>query len=151
MRPSHSAKAGLALAVISALTFATSGTFARSLLEAGWSAEAAVAARVGIAATVLAVPAALSLRGRWSLLRRNLGMIGMFWLLGVAAAQACFFNAVRYLPVGVALLLEYLGVILVVGWMWARHGQRPPSSRPRALRAEPRQRGVRRGIAARPA
>ena len=36
-----------------------------------------------------------------------------------------FFNAVRYLPVGVALLLEYLGIVLVVGWMWAVHRQRP--------------------------
>ena len=26
---------------------------------------------------------------------------------------------------GVALLLEYLGVVLVVGWLWLRHGQRP--------------------------
>jgi len=25
----------------------------------------------------------------------------------------------------VALLLEYLGVLLVVGWLWLRHGQRP--------------------------
>ena len=24
-----------------------------------------------------------------------------------------------------ALLLEYLGVILIVGWLWVRHGQRP--------------------------
>ena len=24
-----------------------------------------------------------------------------------------------------ALLLEYLGVMLVVGWLWLRHGQRP--------------------------
>ena len=29
------------------------------------------------------------------------------------------------MPVGVALLLEYLGVVLVVGWLWLRHGQRP--------------------------
>src|SRR2546423_2841356 len=113
------------LALLSAVTFATSGTFARSLIEAGWSAEAAVAARVGIAALVLAGPAAWSLRGRWHLLRRNLGVIGLFGLLAVGAAQACFFNAVRYLPVGVALLLEYLGVVLVVGWMWLTHGQRP--------------------------
>jgi drug/metabolite transporter (DMT)-like permease len=27
--------------------------------------------------------------------------------------------------VGVALLLEYLAVVLVVGWLWLRHGQRP--------------------------
>lgn len=125
MRQSPSAAAGLGLALLSAVTFATSGTFARSLIEAGWSAEAAVAARVGIAALVLALPAAVSLRGRWPVLRRNLGAIALFGLLAVAAAQACFFNAVRYLPIGVALLLEYLGIILVVGWMWLVHGQRP--------------------------
>lgn len=116
---------GLGLALLSAVTFATSGTFARSLIEAGWSAEAVVIARVGSAAAVLAVPAALALRGRWDVLRRNLASVGAFGLLGVAVAQACFFNAVRYLPVGVALLLEYLGIVLVVGWMWAAHGQRP--------------------------
>jgi drug/metabolite transporter (DMT)-like permease len=125
MRQRSSAGVGLALALLSAVTFATSGTFARSLLAAGWSAEAAVIARVGIAALVLAVPAAWALRGRWRLLRGNLGVISLFGLLAVATAQGCFFNAVRYLPVGVALLLEYLGVVLVVGWMWLVHGERP--------------------------
>jgi drug/metabolite transporter (DMT)-like permease len=125
MRPQRTANAGLGLALLSSVTFATSGTFARSLIGAGWSAQAAVAARVGVAAVVLAVPAVWSLRGRWHVLRRNLGLIGLFGLLAVAGAQACFFNAVRYLPIGVALLLEYLGIILVVGWMWAAHGQRP--------------------------
>lgn len=124
MDQQRSAGIGLGLALLSAVTFATSGTFARSLIGAGWSAEAAVAARVGIASLVLAVPALLSLRGRWHVVRRNLGMITLFGLLAVAAAQACFFNAVRFLPVGVALLLEYLGIILVVGWMWLVHHQR---------------------------
>ncbi|MCZ7435031.1 EamA family transporter [Micromonospora sp. WMMC241] len=117
--------AGLGLALLSALTFATSGTFARPLISGEWSAVAVVIARVGIAALVLAVPALLALRGRWPVLRRNAFPVVLFGLLGVAMAQACFFNAVRYLPVGVALLLEYLGIVLVVGWMWLVHGQRP--------------------------
>ena len=125
MHPQRSTVAGLGLALLSSISFATSGTFARSLLEAGWSAEAAVVARVGSAALVLALPAIWSLRGRWGLLRPNLSTIGLFGLLAVAAAQGCFFNAVRYLPIGVALLLEYLGVILVVCWMWTVHRQRP--------------------------
>ncbi|WP_405091479.1 DMT family transporter [Micromonospora sp. NBC_01392] len=116
---------GLGLALLSALTFATSGTFARPLITGEWSAVAVVIARVGIAALVLAVPALLVLRGRWPVLRRNALTVVLFGLLGVALAQACFFNAVRYLPVGVALLLEYLGIVLVVGWMWLVHGQRP--------------------------
>jgi len=46
-------------------------------------------------------------------------------MFGVVCAHACFFSAVNYLPIGIALLLEDLGLLLVVGWMWARHGQRP--------------------------
>ena len=82
-------------------------------------------ARIGIAALVLAVPAIMAARGRWAAVRRSLSGIGLFGLLAVAGAQACFFNAVRYLPVGVALLLEYSGIVLVVLWMWAIHGDRP--------------------------
>ncbi|MET8062620.1 DMT family transporter [Micromonospora sp. NPDC005686] len=116
---------GLGLALLSAITFATSGTFARPLITGEWSAVAVVIARVGIAALVLAVPAVLALRGRWAVLRRNALSVVLFGVLGVATAQACFFNAVRYLPVGMALLLEYLGIVLVVGWMWLAYGQRP--------------------------
>ncbi|MGE5828068.1 MAG: EamA family transporter [Micromonosporaceae bacterium] len=125
MRPQSTVRAGLGLALISSVTFATSGTFARSLLGAGWSAEAAVAARVAVAALVLAIPAAMAVRGRWRVLGRNLGPVGLFGLFAVAGAQVGFFNAVRYLPIGVALLLEYFGIVFVVLWMWARHGQRP--------------------------
>ena len=116
---------GLGLALLSAATFGTSGIFARSLIDAGWSADAAVAARIGIAALVLAVPALIAARGRWDVVRRAAGSIGIFGLLAVAGAQVAFFNAVRYLPVGVALLIEYSGIVLVVLWMWAAHGQRP--------------------------
>src|SRR5262245_7903303 len=125
MRTQRSATVGLGLALLSAVTFGTSGTFARSLIQAGWSAQAAVAARVGVASLLLAVPAAVALRGKAHVLRRSLGAVTLFGLLAVAGAQVGFFNAVRYLPIGVALLLEYLGIILVVAWMWAAHGQRP--------------------------
>jgi drug/metabolite transporter (DMT)-like permease len=121
----RSSAAGLGLAVLSAATFGTSGAFAKSLIDAGWSAEAAVATRVGIAAVLLAVPALIALRGRWTVFRRSLGSIGVFGLLAVAGTQVAYFNAVQYLPVGVALLLEYSGIILVVLWMWLVHGQRP--------------------------
>ncbi len=73
----------------------------------------------------MAIPTVLALRGQWHVLRRNLNVVGLFGLLAVAGAQVGFFNAVRYLPIGVALLLEYLGIILVVVWMWLVHGQRP--------------------------
>lgn len=125
MRKEASTGVGLSLALLSAATFGTSGTFAHSLTDAGWSAEAAVVARVGIAAAVLAVPAAIALRGRWHVARRSMGAVALYGLLAVVVAQVCFFHAVQRVPVGVALLLEYSGIIGVAGWMWAMHGQRP--------------------------
>lgn len=116
---------GLALALLSATTFGTSGSFATALIEAGWTPGAAVTARIAIAAVVLTVPALLHMRGQWRLLRRKAGSIAAYGLLAVAGAQLFFFNAVSHLSVGVALLLEYSGTVLVVGWLWLRHGQRP--------------------------
>ena len=117
--------AGLAFGVLSAAAFSTSGTFASALNGAGWSPGAAVLVRIGVAALILTLPAVIQLRGRWALLRRNARPVAAYSLLAVAAPQVCFFNAVARIPVGVALLLEYLGVVLVVGWLWLRHGQRP--------------------------
>jgi drug/metabolite transporter (DMT)-like permease len=117
--------AGLALAVLAAATFGTSGTFGSSLLVAGWSPAAAVIARIAGAALILTIPALLQLRGRWALLRQAAGQAAAYGLIAVAGCQLFFFSAVQRLPVGVALLLEYLGVVLVVGWLWLRHGQRP--------------------------
>jgi len=117
--------AGLGLALVSAATFGTSGAFAASLLGAGWTAGAAVTVRVLIAAAALTVPALFALRGRIGQLRRSGGTVAVYGVVAVAGAQLCYFNAVHHLAVAVALLLEYSGVLLVVGWMWARHGHRP--------------------------
>ena len=125
MRHLQGPRAGLALAVFSALAFSTSGALAKSLIDAGWSPAAAVTARISIAALVLAVPGLMSMRGRWHILRRESAMVVAYGLIAVAGAQLFYFNAIQTLPVGVALMLEYLGIVLVVAWMWIRHGQRP--------------------------
>lgn len=117
--------AGLGFAVLSALSFGLSGAFAKGLLEAGWTAGAAVTVRVGVAALVLAVPALIALRGRWTLLSGNLPVIAAYGLVAVAGCQLAYFNAVDHMQVGVALLIEYTAPVLVVTWMWLRHGQRP--------------------------
>ena len=125
MLEKKTARAGLGLALLSSAAFGTSGTFARALIDAGWSPGAAVTVRISIAALILAIPAYLSLRGRWHVLRRNLGMIAVYGLVAIAGCQVFYFNAVQHLSVGVALLLEYMGIILVVGWLWFRSGRAP--------------------------
>ena len=116
---------GLAFAVLSATTFGASGALARELLDAGWSAGAIVLIRVGLAAAVVVPFGLVSLRGRWSLLRRNAVLVLVYGSLAVAGAQFCYFSAVSHMQVGPALLIEYTAPAAVVVWLWLRHGQRP--------------------------
>lgn len=121
----RSSAAGLGLAVLSAATFGTSGSFAESLMRSGWSPGAAVTVRIAVAALLLTGPALVQLRGRWDLLRRHWQVMAAYGLIAMAGCQLFYFNAVQHLSVSVALLLEYSGTLLVVAWLWARHGERP--------------------------
>jgi drug/metabolite transporter (DMT)-like permease len=125
VRSPGNAAAGVGLALLSAATFGTSGSFATALLDAGWTPDAVVIARISIAAALLAAPAALALRRSPATSRAAAAPTLIYGIVAVGGAQVCYFNAVKYVPVGVALLLEYLGIALVVGWMWLRHRQRP--------------------------
>lgn len=118
--------AGLAIALASAASFGASGTFARPLLDAGWSPGAAVALRTGAAGAVLAPVAIHRLRGTGRAAVGSWRRLVIFGLAGVAGAQLCYFAAVERLPVGIALLIEYLGpVILVVATSVARRSVPP--------------------------
>lgn len=116
---------GLGVALFSSAVFGLSGSFAKALLETGWSTGAAVTLRLTGAALILAIPAIPALRGRWHQLRTNWLTIVLFGLIGVAACQLFYFNAVARLSVGVALLLEYLAPVLIVLWLWAASRKRP--------------------------
>ncbi|WP_217995871.1 EamA family transporter [Kribbia dieselivorans] len=116
---------GMVVALLSAATFGTSGPFAKSLLHSGWSPSAVVTLRVGLAALLLLWPAVSALKGNWWLVRHNAGQVIGYGLAAVAGCQVAYFYALQSLSVGVALMLEYLGIMLVIGWMWLAHGQRP--------------------------
>jgi drug/metabolite transporter (DMT)-like permease len=117
--------AGIALAVLSAGTFGTSGIAGSALIDSGWSPAAAAVARLGGAAVLLAVPALLQLRGRLILLRQGAGKVTIYGLIAIGGGQLFYFNAIEYMPIGIALVFEYLGVVLVVGWLWVSGAQRP--------------------------
>jgi drug/metabolite transporter (DMT)-like permease len=115
----------LALALFSASFFGLSGSLARSLLDLGWSPPAVVATRVGGAFLILLIPCLVLLR-RIGLPTRgqSLRMLA-FGVIAIALAQLCYFSAVQYLSVGVALLLEFLAPVMLIGWHWARTQRRP--------------------------
>jgi drug/metabolite transporter (DMT)-like permease len=94
-------------------------------MDIGWTAGAATLMRVAIAALVLVVPGVMALDGRWHLLRRALPTVLAYGVFAVAGAQLCYFLAVGYLDVGVALLIEYTAPVAVVMWVWFRQGSKP--------------------------
>ncbi|MEV6766718.1 EamA family transporter [Streptomyces sp. NPDC051105] len=118
---------GLPLALGSALAFGGSGVAAKPLIEAGLDPLHVVWLRVAGAALVM-LP--LAVRHR-DLPRRRPALLAGFGLLAVAGVQACYFAAISRIPVGVALLVEYLAPALVLGWV--RFVQRRPVTRAAAL------------------
>ncbi|MFD9432221.1 DMT family transporter [Streptomyces sp. NPDC060002] len=118
---------GLGLAIGSAIAFGGSGVAAKPLIEAGLDPLHVVWLRVTGAALVM-LP--LAVRHR-ALLRTRPALLAGFGLLGVAGVQAFYFAAISRIPVGVALLVEYLAPALVLGWV--RFVQRRPVTRAAAL------------------
>lgn len=122
------AMSGLGYALTSAAAFGLSGPMAKAMLGAGWSPGATVLVRVAGAALVLAPPAIAELRRRPRLSARAVRTLLVFGLVSVAGVQLAYFSAIQTLDVAVALLLEYLATVLVVGYVWARTRQRPSAA-----------------------
>lgn len=116
---------GLVAMLLSCAAFGTSGPFAKALMTAGWSPGAVVLGRIAGAALMLLPFTLWSLRGRWGAVSHELPRVALYGSLAVAAAQLGYFQAVSRMDVGVALLIEYLGIVLVVLWVWALTRQRP--------------------------
>jgi drug/metabolite transporter (DMT)-like permease len=109
---------GVLLGVTSSVSFGASGPFAKALIDAGFTPLQAVWLRItGAVVLLLIVSAAARRRGLITVLRRHMGPVLVYGLVAVAACQALYFVAASRLPVGVAILLEFTGPVLVVGWV----------------------------------
>lgn len=116
---------GLLFGLIAAAAFGASGALAKGLLATGWTPTGAVIWRVSVGAVALLPFGLHALRGRWHTLRRGWRRMLLFGLIAVALCQLAYFLAIETLSVAVGLLLEYLGIVMVVVWLWLRRGQRP--------------------------
>ena len=116
---------GLLIALIAAATFGLSGAFVKPLLEAGWSPAAAVTVRAAVGGIVLAPFAAVALRGRWDALWRARWRVLAMGLIGVAGTQLVYFAALQRIPVGTAILIEYMAPLLLVAFVWATSRRMP--------------------------
>jgi len=117
--------AGLALAVASALAFSSSGPVVKPLLDEGWSLGAALLIRMGISGLLLSPALIVAIVRERSFLRRHGMLILGFGLTAVAGCQLLFFSAMQRMPVAIALLIQYLAPVLLVGLAWVRTRRAP--------------------------
>ncbi len=113
-----SPRTGYLLVLTGAVLFGLNGGISRIAMRGGIEPLTFTSARITGAALVLLVVAAL---WRPAVLRpprgRSLLLIAGLGLVGVAALQLTYNVAIDRLPLGVALLLEYLAPVLVVLWV----------------------------------
>lgn len=116
---------GLVLAVTSALAFSISGPIAKPLLEGGWSLAAVLAVRMGVAGLVLSPSLVRTLVQHRGFLRTHWLSLVAFGLIPVAGCQLFYFSALQRMPVGIALLIQYLAPVMLVLFVWARTRRAP--------------------------
>jgi drug/metabolite transporter (DMT)-like permease len=109
--------AGLALAFVSSWCFAFSGPMAKYLIAAGLAPIEAVWTRMAGAGLLLLAVLAVVRPQALRIPRSRLPFFGLYAVMAVAGVQALYFVAITRLPVGIALLLEFMAPVLVVAWV----------------------------------
>ncbi|MFD9940778.1 DMT family transporter [Nonomuraea sp. NPDC059023] len=109
--------AGLAIAFVSSCCFAFSGPMAKYLNAAGLVPIEAVWVRMAGAGVLLVAVLAVVKPQALRIPRDKWGFFAAYAVMAVAGVQALFFLAITRLPVGVALLLEYMAPVMVVVWV----------------------------------
>lgn len=107
---------GFALAIGGALLFAVNGSVSKITLEAGVDSLSLVLLRSAGAAGCLLILVLATAPRRLRLRRTEIPLLLVYGFVGIAMVQWLYFVAIARLPVGVALLLEFTGPVLVALW-----------------------------------
>lgn len=110
---------GYAMVISAALLFALNGTVSKVVLQSGISPLELTQVRATGAFLGFAVVLAFARRPSLRLTRREVPYLVVFGIAGVAFVQWLYFVAIGRLPIGIALLIEYLAPILIAIWAWA--------------------------------
>ncbi|WP_394841455.1 DMT family transporter [Pendulispora brunnea] len=114
--------AGALLVLLSNVCFGTTGPAAKAVIGVGLSPFQVVQLRLMGTSLTLLVIALLRDPKSLRITRGSIPFLLGYGLLGFFGIQLLYFIALARLPVGVALLLEYMAVVLVA--LWARFVQK---------------------------
>ncbi|MXV13806.1 DMT family transporter [Hufsiella ginkgonis] len=125
----HSNFRGFFFAVTAGICWGVSGTFVQFLLHTrGLNIEWLVSVRLLVAGSILLLLAAAkkdtSLTAIWHD-RRNATSLLTFSLLGMLAVQYTFFSAIKYTNAATATILQFLGPVIIAGYLAIRQRRMP--------------------------
>ena len=104
---------GYFYALLAAFLFGANGSVSKVIIESGFSALQLTQMRVLGAAVISGVVLLILDRRSFRLPSRQWTVILVLGVVGVGVLQATYAFAIELLPVGIALLLEYLAVLIV--------------------------------------
>ena len=110
---------GYTMVISAALLFALNGTVSKVVLQSGISSLELTQVRATGAFLGFALILAVTRRKSLRLNRREVPYLIGFGIAGVAFVQWLYFVSIERLPIGIALLIEYLAPILIAIWAWA--------------------------------
>lgn len=107
---------GYVLYLLGALAFAINGTVSKAILLSGLDPARVSQLRVTGAFLILLAFVAVTRPERLKIERREWPYLVAYGILGVSMTQYLYFVALQYLPVGVALLIEFTAPVFVTLW-----------------------------------
>ncbi|MGY1827323.1 EamA family transporter [Blastococcus sp. SYSU DS0541] len=109
---------GYAFTLGAAALFAVNGTVSTLALQAGVPPTRLTALRCTGAAIVLLAVLALIAPGRLRVRPRELPLLAVFGVVGVALTQFLYYVAIGRLPVGIALVFEMTAPVFIALYVW---------------------------------
>jgi drug/metabolite transporter (DMT)-like permease len=109
---------GYAMVAVAAVLFGVNGSVSKVVILSGLAADRLTEVRCAGALVGYAAIAALTQRTELRVRPRDLVFLAIFGIGGVALVQWTYFVAIGRLHVGVALLIQFVGPLLVA--LWAR-------------------------------
>jgi drug/metabolite transporter (DMT)-like permease len=115
---------GYLLVAAGAAMFALGGNLARYMLDDGVSATRLSQLRSAGSLVILAAALALTRPQLMRVRRADVPQLAFLGICGLALVHATYYAAIDRLEIGVALVIQYMAPLLLLGWLRVRHGRR---------------------------
>jgi drug/metabolite transporter (DMT)-like permease len=107
---------GYGASLLAAALFAFGGIFAKGIFRSGIQPSELAELRILFGFLVLFAAVAIFRRHDLRVARRDLPLIAFFGVFGLAGVQLAYYESIQRLPIGVALVIQYTGPLVMLAY-----------------------------------